>query len=274
MTASHDRRIARAIELAGTCPEAAPLLEFHCELTRFQKPIFEEFSKRGETDVRCLLRYFPDLFRLTKRAGPTALATTDSETSLLSRDREEAVGLSKFDYRRLEDPAAQEELLLSQWQGESDSGLADREPEAFFARVLLQPYAEYLATRGQIDLQRSDPSCSFCNARPVASVLRGEGDGGKRWLVCSLCSTEWPFRRLLCANCGETDREKLPVFTNNVFDYVRVEACDTCGAYLKSIDCTLNGHAIPAIDELATVSLTIWAESQGYSKVEPNGLGL
>ena len=254
MTASHDRRIARAIELAGTCPEAAPLLEFHCELTRFQKPIFEEFSKRGETDVRCLLRYFPDLFRLTKRLGPSALA--------------------EFDYRRLEDPAAQEALLLSQWQGESDSGLADREPEAFFARVLLQPYAEYLATRGQIDLQRSEPACTFCNARPVASVLRGEGDGGKRWLVCSLCSTEWPFRRLLCANCGEVDKEKLPVFTNDLFDYVRVEACDTCGAYLKSIDCTLNGHAIPAIDELATVSLNIWAESQGYSKVEPNLLGL
>jgi len=41
-------------------------------------------------------------------------------------------------------------------------------------------------------------------------VLRGEGDGAKRSLVCSLCALEWPFRRLICVNCGEEDKENCP----------------------------------------------------------------
>jgi len=40
--------------------------------------------------------------------------------------------------------------------------------------------------------------------RRLLGVLRPEGDSGKRFLVCSFCSLEWEFRRILCANCGES----------------------------------------------------------------------
>ena len=101
----------------------------------------------------------------------------------------------------------------------------------------------------------ADPTCPFCNARPVAGVLRGEGDGGKRWLLCSLCSTEWQYRRVLCPGCGEENKDKLPIYTAAEFPAARVDACDTCQTYLKSIDLTKDGHAIPMVDEIATVAL-------------------
>jgi len=105
-------------------------------------------------------------------------------------------------------------------------------------------------------------------------VLRGEGDGAKRWLLCSLCSTEWPFLRVLCPNCGEREKDRLPVYTASDFAHARVEACDRCKTYVKSIDLTRDGHAVPVVDELATVALNIWAEDHGYTKLESNLLGL
>jgi FdhE protein len=151
---------------------------------------------------------------------------------------------------------------------------SEAERDRIFARVLLQPFAESLAVRGNISADTSSGKCPFCGAHPVAAVLRGEGDGGKRFLVCSLCSTEWEFRRILCPACGEGHKDKLPVYVTETFDYIRIESCDTCQTYLKSIDLTKNGLAVPIVDELASVSLNVWAEEHGYTKIEPNLLGL
>ncbi len=108
----------------------------------------------------------------------------------------------------------------------------------------------------------------------MLAVLHGEGEGAKRWLLCAVCSTEWPFRRVLCWNCGEENKDKLPIYTAAEFDAVRVEACDTCHVYLKSLDLTKDGHAVPIVDEIAAVALDIWAEEHEYAKLETNLLGM
>jgi FdhE protein len=264
MKASLDDRIARAAELVKTYPAAGDLLSFYRELALFQKPVYEELRSSGQTDIRALNRHFPALLELVRRAGPAPLA--------------------EFGAQHLQSPEAQQELLLACWQGPHGNDLAGNDPAGndlthheagrFYARVLLQPYAEHLALRGKIDLEETGAACPFCSARPVAGVLRGEGDGAKRWLLCSLCSTEWPFRRVVCPNCGEQDKDQLPVYTAPEFDHVRVEACDRCKTYIKSIDLTRDGHAVPVVDELATVALNIWAENHGYKKLESNLLGL
>ena len=54
---------------------------------------------------------------------------------------------------------------------------------------------------------------------------------------------------------------------------IRVEACDTCQFYLKSVDLTVDGLAVPLVDEVATVTLDLWATEHGYKKVAPNLMG-
>jgi len=135
------------------------------------------------------------------------------------------------------------------------------DPAEFFARALLQPYMERLAR------------CPYCGDKPLAGVLRGEGDGAKRSLLCWMCSREREFRRLVCPACGEEQNDRLPVYTAAGLEYVRVEACDTCHTYIKSIDLTKNGLAVPCVDEIATVSLDLWAEEHGYQKITRNLLG-
>jgi FdhE protein len=144
---------------------------------------------------------------------------------------------------------------------------------AFFARVLLQAQTEAQARNAEIK-PGVQPLCPFCGEKPVAAVLRPEGDGGKRFLLCSLCFTEWEFRRLLCPNCGEEDKDKLPIYTAEEFPHVRVEACDSCKVYLKSVDLTKNGLAVPEVDELASIILDLWASEHGYTKLQTNLFGL
>jgi FdhE protein len=165
--------------------------------------------------------------------------------------------------------------LLGTRGGADDRFLPSANPALgdFCERVLAQADAEERAHSARVPAG-VQPLCPFCAARPVCAVLRPESDGGKRFLLCSRCFTEWEFRRLLCPHCGEEDKDKLPVYTAEQFPYVRVEACDTCRVYLKAINLTKNGLAVPEVDELATAALDVWAAEQGYTKLQDNLFGL
>jgi len=240
---SFDQRIARARELARRYAASREILEFYAALAEFQKRIFERVIDTGQTRVESLAGDLEGLVEVMRRHGPQGLWEPAA---------------------RIEDPVA---LVADCWNGEF--------PEHwFFGRALVQPFAEALATRGSIDAEWSGMQCPFCGSRPGVAVLRGEGDGGKRSLECSLCATEWAFRRILCPNCGEEDKDKLPVYAAPEFKHVRVEACDGCQMYIKAVDLTVDGHAVAVVDEVATVALNIWAEERGYVKIAPNAVGM
>jgi len=96
------------------------------------------------------------------------------------------------------------------------------------------------------------------------------GDGGQRFLVCSFCLGEWEFRRIFCSGCGEENELKLPVYTAEEFNHVRVECCDSCRCYIKTVDLTRNGLADPMVDEIASIPLDLWAQGHGYTKLQTN----
>ena len=249
-----DRRIDRAEKLVESHPESSSLLGFYRQLTLLQKTVFEDLQAGGQTDLRLLLVYFPALLELVERTGPERLSVFAREGLRSEHERED--------------------LLRRFWERDLDLDSTPADSAKFFARVLLQPYAECLARRGAPDTHVTGDTCPFCSARPIVGVLRGEGEGAKRSLICSLCATEWQYRRILCPKCGEEHKDKLPVYIAEEIDYIRVEACDSCKTYIKSVDLTKNALAVPVVDELATVSLTIWAEEHGYAKLETNILGM
>lgn len=136
---------------------------------------------------------------------------------------------------------------------------------AFCLRVLEQPYFERQALQSGVDTKTVQSTCPFCFEKPVVAVLRPE-----RTLLCGRCFTEWQFRRMLCPGCGEEDKDKLPVFTSPEFPQVRIEACETCRHYIKAVDLTRDGRAIPEVDEIAALPLDLWAKEQNYQKLTPN----
>jgi formate dehydrogenase major subunit len=110
-------------------------------------------------------------------------------------------------------------------------------------------------------------------ANPLVGVLRSEGNGAKKSLVCMLCAHEWTFRRIYCPACGEERESQMAFYSAPEIVHVRVDVCDTCHTYLKSIDLTKTGLAVPVVDELATIPLDLWAREHGYEKLQMNLLG-
>ena len=247
MTGPFERRMERARELHPRFPEAAPLTQLYVPVLELQQEIFDAALPAILGPGR-LLDFYPRLLQIVKRRGPEALAKAGEQWP------------------------PSEESLVAFWHGDRESS----EGAQFFVRALLQPWAERLRASSPALEQEwgVGEGCPFCAAPPAAAVLRSEGDGGKRSLLCSLCSGEWVFRRIVCPCCGETDKEKLPSYRSEEIAHVRVEACDTCRTYIKTVDLTVDGHAVPVVDELVTLSLNIWAEESGYGKREPNLLGL
>jgi FdhE protein len=251
---SWDKRIARAEQLANEYPVTAEILCFYVQVARFQKRVYEGLNPGPGCSLQpaSVSTDFLPFLHLVRSIGPPAIAEVAAK---LMRDN------IPF------------EDVLEAWNnpGESEN---DADRVVFFARALLQPFAERLATRNSIPARSGGASCPFCGEEPVVGVLRGEGDGGKRWLMCSLCSSEWEFRRLICPACAEERNDRLPVYTAAEFGHVRLEACDTCRAYIKTVDLTKHGLAVPCVDEIATVSLNFWAEENGYKKLKRNLLGM
>ena len=146
-------------------------------------------------------------------------------------------------------------LLHTYWTGERDI-----DPRrAFIAEAFLQPLAE---------------NCLSCRDTPVVAVLRDKAHGSERSFVCGFCLKEWTAPRISCPSCGEERFEKLAVFRAEEFPAARIDACETCRSYIKTIDLTKDGNAIPVVDDIATLTLDVWAREQGYQRLRPNLLRL
>jgi FdhE protein len=246
---SWDQRIARAQKLSKANPSAREILELYLKVASFQKSISRSLNGAEHADVHSLLQFLPQLRTLINNLGSPQL-------------QEKAAKLG-------DDQERWSELLLQHW--EQDPAVQIEDPaQAFCAYVLLQPYAQHVTSRMNISSVNTATQCPACGNPPQLSLLRDFNNGAKRSLVCSLCSTEWEFRRVLCPDCGEQHKDKLPVFTAEEFEQARIEACDTCKSYVKCIDLSKDGNAVPTVDDLATLAIDLWAQEQGYTRHCPN----
>lgn len=104
--------------------------------------------------------------------------------------------------------------------------------------------------------------CPVCGAAPDFAYL--DTKDGSRWLVCSLCDTEWLFQRLQCPYCGTQDQNALSYLTDDGGLY-RLYLCDNCKGYIKAIDLRqAKGEVMMPLERLNTLDLDSQAQAQGY----------
>jgi FdhE protein len=163
---------------------------------------------------------------------------------------------------------------------------ADDPIALFVCESLVQPFAAVVALEARPEASPAgDPAaaagptanalpaaCPCCGGAPVCGVLHERGHGAGRALVCGTCATAWPAPRLVCPACGAVEVQALPVFRAEAWPAIRLDACDACGTYVKSVDLTVDGHAVAVVDDIATVALDVWAGEHGYRKIRPNVL--
>ncbi len=147
-----------------------------------------------------------------------------------------------------------------------------------FAGAALQTYFSRLAaTLDVASVEHCDvPSiCPACASRPVASVLRIGGEQANlRYLVCSLCATEWNVSRIQCTSCDTDKGVKYLVLQaegkSESDAAARAEICDECKSYLKIFYQEKDPHLDPTVDDLATLALDLLVDEQGYLRSGPN----
>jgi formate dehydrogenase maturation protein FdhE len=287
-----DERIARAAELATRYPTAADLLSFYAELAEYQKSLVKS-GHRAASGVRRpflealalepVAEVIPDFLTWLERAAPARLADAVAD-------------MHRFDQ-------AEWRHLVHSYVSREEDG--KDETIVFVLEAALQPFAEQLAVEfrmttpgfepssyfdrlGTTEMERAESpipvaggrslkletqspmACPLCGTPPLVGVLREEGQGAKRTLVCALCLAERDYLRVVCPACGEQQFGALPVYTAEQFAHVRIEACESCRHYLKTIDLTKDGLAVPPVDDIASVSLDLWARERGYVRLRPN----
>jgi len=276
-----DRRIRRANELISTYPFAAEGLRFYARVAELQRGLCAGAAKvianspmqpaeylplRQQLFNPLLLPKFAEFAAQVSQFAPGPLARAAAQ---LARARLEAQQLAINDFlsRSVSSPASSD-------QEEPSDSLSDSTAQRLLAWLFLQPFAEFVAALVQpVKLDGTPSACPMCGSNPIVGVLRPEGDGGKKFLVCMLCAHEWAFRRIYCPACGEEREPQMGFYVAPEIAHVRVDVCDSCHTYLKTVDLTKLGLAVPVVDELAAIPLDLWARQHGYQKLQMNLLG-
>jgi formate dehydrogenase accessory protein FdhE len=281
--AKWDRRIRRANELASSCPFSAEGLQYYARVATFQKRVYDEIHKvladsprissdrplRDELDFFLLLPKFPGFLSVIQQIAPAPLAQAAAALALKGSAAWQHA-MEDFWYRDSDVAGSADDAEPIQPTDPGAAACSDRG----LAWIFLQPYAEYLADHRKATIVEGAPlTCPLCGGKPAVGVLRSEGDGAKKSLICMLCAHEWAFRRIYCPACGEEREPQMAYYSAPEIAHVRVDVCDTCHTYLKSIDLTKTGLAVAVVDELAALPLDLWAREHGYEKLQVNLLG-
>ena len=252
------RYAVRAELLADAAHDPEPL-RFAAGLLRVQAEVVgileakhaaHVFSGRPNEDVRRILAPLLEVPRFVARAAPQPLA----------REAES---------RSSEDASDARTRLLVYWGGGRTSA------EDYLSRAMLRPYLEVLRAE-DIPPERPRRGCPFCGGDPAVGAVRGgiEDVTGARSLHCALCGLEWEMEAVLCVACGERDPAKLASFASDVVPGVRLDTCQACGRYLKTLDLAHDPGLLPEVDDLTSLALDQWADQQGFTRVEPGLVGI
>ncbi len=108
------------------------------------------------------------------------------------------------------------------------------------------------------EIHKQTVKCPVCGSVPVLSVFHKEG---QRTIFCSNCWFNWDVERIFCVYCKNKDAETLSYFFDEDLKEYRVDKCDICNRYIKSIDLRKESKSIyPPLEVIATLHLDIKAK--------------
>jgi hypothetical protein len=268
-------RRQRADELKERWGFAAEVLAFYAALLDVQEAAYvaavEDSPKRENLAAYAVRRVLPRVIDVSVANGPPAM--TDSV-------------LGSFHDENVED-------VIEAWlRGDALSPV-----ERYLARASVSPLFEACGAALGEPGPRNSRQCPTCGGLPQLSYFASSPEDlvtAHRYLECSRCATTWAFARMTCASCGETETSKLSIFgeigttqseiSGKVvkapftpaaaqFPHLRIDGCKTCNHYVINVDLDRDGKAVPVVDEIAAIPLSLYAAERGMSKIVPNLMG-
>jgi FdhE protein len=147
----------------------------------------------------------------------------------------------------------------------------DKKILAFVAYSSIRPSLLMCSNRLAAYLQEEEPwpkgYCPICGSPPALSILRMEGE---RFLLCSFCDHEWRAHRVYCPFCENRNQKTMYYFFSDEEEGCRVDVCDQCKKYIKTIDARKLGRPMhPYVEQICTLHLDMLAQEKGLESGIP-----
>jgi FdhE protein len=210
-------------------------------------------------DIEVSAKLFQDLCRIGKEANP--------HMAEQARKIDEAIENKRLNLKRLFKKGGKAKKVE---QVVDEFGL-DKRIFSFLVQISVKPSIEAAVEQLRSELDSETwlkGYCPICGSLPSLSLLKEEV--GKRYLLCSYCGYHWRVDRLFCPFCNNTDQESLHYLFAEGEEAFRIDLCDKCHQYIKTIDYRNLAESDPVLEDLATPHLDILASQKGYKRPVPN----
>lgn len=150
----------------------------------------------------------------------------------------------------------------------------------------LQPFAaaaaQELAAAIPADDSGASGTCPVCGAEAALGVITEDSAafGGKRFLWCPVCDTEWRYPRVKCVRCGNVTQAELHYYYDESDPGHRIHVCDACGGSISVAHAGLLRRAVvPRVEEIAMLALhsavlsRVMADEDGAAMAATTGQG-
>ncbi|HIQ30909.1 MAG TPA: formate dehydrogenase accessory protein FdhE [Aquifex aeolicus] len=237
-------------------PEASYLLEFMDSLLRLQAELLDKLPRIPEypEDTDWSL-YIPHLRAFMEKVASFGTPEIEEGIHLMSLQGDEEL----------------KDIIVSFLKNRGGDGI-ERLVLIGFLQPVFRKIAETKTVQRDGWLKNECPVCGF---KPCVSFLADTSEGeGTRFLRCGLCLSDWVYVRTKCVKCGNVEDNTMDYFISEDIDYVSLQVCQKCKHYIKVVDMRRDGFAVPELEDIATVSLDLWAGEKGLTKFERNILGM
>lgn len=259
------KRLERATALGEHWGFAREVLGFYRSVARFQASLARSLEASPAPGEAALWTLDSEALEQLVTAAPRLVALVEGGAQGAAPPA--LMGVAR-QLRAESAPDLWRQDLCQAWDTRTEPLDGEPSPLDFFLRALLQPFAELRAAQWQALQPGDEPAppdetghCPACGGLPQGALLHGATEGHQRFLFCAWCSVEWRFKRVRCPSCGEEDAKRLAYHTAEELPHVRVEGCDTCRTYVKTVDLEQAPAAEPLVDELAALPLDVYARS-------------
>ncbi len=135
-----------------------------------------------------------------------------------------------------------------------------------FTELISAPFFELSAETFLEKIEKlhwNEPICPVCGSLPSFAEI--DEQNRKRTLWCRRCNTTWHFTLDKCPFCLNDDHRKQKfLFLSNRKPY-RIDACDNCGQYLKTVNHSFLSNKVDfSVMNIVTFYLDILAKHFGY----------
>jgi FdhE protein len=201
-------------------------------------------------------RLFVTLCRLAQKANPKLAATAGALLTAVNTTLNPATlfaGLLNGDEALFENIAHDLEI--------------EKAMLGFITYSSLKPSLWACAEQLAVYLHSEEPwlqgYCPVCGNAPILSLLEDEG---RRKLICGFCWHSWAAKRVYCPYCDSSRNKDLHYFFSEEEKDSRVDLCNNCKKYIKTIDARNSDRLIyPPLEHIATMHLDMKAQEMGFT---------